>query len=351
MNHKVLKRLSTVLSTLEANPQGLTARELDRITGYPSGQILSDLNDIGYYTELAGYYSLYPDDPEELAGENPANYSESMDDPVDYLVSSIDTRWRINAGEGPYPTFAVDLPEAVALLWLFGEYPPPEELKPLTNHLLAGLIPTAEAATAGETLQHLYTSGGVPVKINDHLILLRKALLQERKIRVHYYARGINQNVDWLLWPLGLVFYTGNGIWYLVACREDTGQIILCHLARIHQVQVLEQHFIYPADFSPREYLKSRWGMDTCPPETVRVRFYNEANVLEKVRQEFQARGLPAPKELPDGSLEYHGEIMGVNNFAKWVLSFGSSAEVLEPDWLRARIIEIARHWESMYRE
>ncbi|WP_449241612.1 hypothetical protein [Desulfoscipio gibsoniae] len=54
---------------------------------------------------------------------------------------------------------------------------------------------------------------------------------------------------------------------------------------------------------------------------------------------------------MADGSLEYHGRINGIHKFAKWVLSFGSSAEILEPEWLRNQMIGIARLWCELYGE
>lgn len=115
------------------------------------------------------------------------------------------------------------------------------------------------------------------------------------------------------------------------------------------QGRSIGQKIYLPRGFSLRQYLRLRWGMDMSPPEVVKVRFYNEASVVEKVLREFRYRGLPEPVRLPDGSLEYHGEVLGVYNFAKWVLSFGSSAEVLKPEWLRKEMIKIARGWCRLY--
>jgi len=140
-----------------------------------------------------------------------------------------------------------------------------------------------------------------------------------------------------------------NGTWYLVARRDDNGETVVCHGERIRSMVKLNEVFAYPEDFSMSEYLRNRWGMDMSPPEVVRVRFYNDANVVEKVLREFLARGLPRPKELPGGHLEYYGEILGIHNFSKWVLSFGSSAEVLEPLWLREEMIQIAMKWDQLY--
>lgn len=348
MNSKVLKRLMTILITLEAHPRGLSAVELSKITGYPEGLILKDLNDILYYTEMAEHFAIYPDEEADLPGQE-YEFNEPIDAPVDYKIVNPEVRWVVSVEAGPYPALSLTVRETMAMLWLFKDISPPVKLNEFCNSLIASILSENEVAVAKEMANNLLARGGVDLRESSYLDMLREAVLNEQKVRMVYYAKGINQVVDWLLWPLGLVFHTGNGIWYLVAIKEETGETVVCHLERIHSLNTLDRVFSYPEDFSMREYLNMRWGMDFSPPETIRVRFYDEANVVAKVKEEFKARGLTGLVELPDGSLEYRGEILGIRNFAKWVLSFGSSAEVLEPVWLREEMIEQALNWQRIY--
>ncbi|WP_066635988.1 helix-turn-helix transcriptional regulator [Desulfolucanica intricata] len=347
MNNKVLQRLIAVLTTLESNPQGLSAASLARMTGYPEGLILDDLNRVSLYTDLGNHFLLYPDDVEDNPEEDWEN--EDIDSPVNYLVKDPQVKWNLSITTDPYPTLGLTPREVMTLLWLFAEFPPPGNLKSLQDTLIKKLLPGKEIAAAKEMSEKLYTRGGVTFGETHYLDKLRSALLNELKVQLKYYAKNSEQEVNWLLWPLGLIFHTGNGTWYLAAKKEKTREIVLCSLDRVRGVEVLKEEFIYPEDFSLRHYLRLRWGMDMSRPETVRIRFYNEANVVEKVQREFKARGLPEPAQLEDGSLEYCGKIHGIKNFAKWVLSFGSSAEVLEPEWLRNEMIRIARGWCEQY--
>lgn len=349
MKNKVLQRLLAVFSALEAHPGGLSAEELGKMTGYPADLVLNDLNDILYYTEMAGFFTVYPDVEADLPGEGPEDGYEPLDAPVSYRVKDPRAKWNLLATAGPFPSLNLTLEEAVALLWLFDEYPPPGELQPFCGQLVGSLLPGEELDQALEMAQKLHTRGGVTLAESKYLDPLRKAVLEERKIRINYYAKNWDKEVSWLLHPLGLIFHAGSGAWYLVAMHGKNKETVVCHLDRINGLALCEEKFDYPEDFSLRHYLKQRWGMDMSPPAAVRVRFYNEANVIKKVKREFKARRLPAPRELPGGSLEYQGEILGVHNFAKWVLSFGSSAEVLEPAWLREEMIRIARLWCQVY--
>lgn len=319
--------------------------ELARITGYPEGIILKDLNDISTYTELGNHFLLYSEETGDLSGgdmENGEYFSE------EWQLKDPQVKWNLTITTDPYPTLSLTPREAMALLWLFTEFSPPELLKTLKDKLMHQLLPGEEIAVAEEMAEKLYTHGGVAFSETKYLYKLREAVLGDKKVRAKYYAKNIDEEVDWLLWPLGLVFHTGNGTWYLVAKKDDSEEIVVCHLGRVLGVKVLTEEFVYPEDFRLRQYLRLRWGMDMSNAEKVKVRFYNEANVLEKVKREFKTRGLAELVQLEDGSLEYSGEIHGINNFAKWVLSFGSSAVVLEPQWLRDKMIEIARGWCSL---
>ncbi|WP_449241552.1 hypothetical protein [Desulfoscipio gibsoniae] len=62
MNNQVLQRLIAIFTTLDSNPQGLSAQDLAQITGYPEGLILDDLNRISQYTDLGSHFLLYPED-------------------------------------------------------------------------------------------------------------------------------------------------------------------------------------------------------------------------------------------------------------------------------------------------
>lgn len=350
MNNKVMKRVLSILNNLEANPQGLAARELAELTGCPEGVVLDDLNDILHYTDLASYFTIYPD-IDDFEHESEEMYEDHEHDLYNIRIDDPTVKWFLSCGEDPYPALRLNLTEAVALEWLFHEYPPPGQLGEFCGALLDNLLPETESAAASEMAHTLHTQGGVSIVESKHLDLLREAVLEERKIKLRYYSKSLDEVFDWLLWPLGLVFYSGSGVWYLVGLREDTGDVVLCHLERIRKAVKCAAHFDYPDHFSVRECLKKRWGMDMSPPVTVTIRFYKEANVEEKVLKEFAARGLPLPREMPGGYLEYHGEILGIRIFSKWVLSFGSSAEVMEPDWMREDMIRIARDWLRLYGE
>lgn len=334
-----MRRLMGILNTLEANPGGLSAKELARITGHPEAVILKDLNGMSAYTDLGSYFTLYSDEDEDLG--------DFTDEPV--TVSDPGVKWYVLINEELYPALNLSSREALALAWFFAEFPPLEELNDLWGVLEDHLLSGQEVAVVREMAGQMCALGGVVLQESRYVDMLREAVLNEKQVIIKYYAKNWGRVVQWRLWPLGLVFHTENGVWYLLALRGDTSQAVACHCDRIQKLQVLEDKFEYPADFSLAGYLKLRWGMDLSELEMVRVRLYDEANVIEKVKGVFKSKGLPEPVPVANGALEYHGKIHGIFNFSKWLLSLGSSAQVLEPRWLREDMIRIAREWCMLY--
>ena len=74
-------------------------------------------------------------------------------------------------------------------------------------------------------------------------------------------------------------------------------------------------------------------------PEHIKVKFYNEANVLEKVKRDLACRTKGKLYEK-DGYLYYEDTVYGISKFRPWIYGFGSSAIVQEPKSLREHIIK-----------
>lgn len=223
----------------------------------------------------------------------------------------------------------------------------------------------------------LKTVGSLRVRPPAVYANVRRALFQQQWLKILYRAKHWPEAREITGMPLGLVLNQETGFWYLVLrTAEQEGQKgkeeqkgkkepkdpesregLYCkeaykdgfyHLNRIQQAKILPQKFKYPADFDLRRFMAPRWGVDMSPPVRVKVRFYNEANVIDKVRSELTCRGLPVSPPEEDGSLTFCQEVYGITSFFKWVLSFGSSAEILEPPELRARAIAVARKWAGL---
>ncbi|ACV63739.1 transcriptional regulator protein-like protein [Desulfofarcimen acetoxidans DSM 771] len=336
MHDEVIFRLMRIMQLLEGYPEGLSAEQLSKITGYSEIIILEDLNWVAMQSEYAQHYSLFPDPNLEEAYEG------------DCEVHDPKIKWFLMSRKNSTPGISLTAAESAGLLWALEENPPSEELRWLRECLRSRVLPHAGQNSVREFSSTIKVKSGVKLAGAQYLSQLRLAVIQERLVQMLYYAKNYSEDREVRLMPLGLVFYNGTGSWYLIG-REFSGKDnhvnreLVFHLERIKSLVVLGECFTYPIDFSLKDFLRCRWGMDMSPPVQVKVKFYDRASVHEKVRSELKRRGLTPPQKQLDGSLLWEGEIRGKNNFTKWILSFGSAAEIIEPGEMRRRVISIAR--------
>ena len=84
------------------------------------------------------------------------------------------------------------------------------------------------------------------------------------------------------------------------------------------------------------------WGNNfSCTSDQtadVKVKFFNVANVHEKVRKQLACRTNGKLTEK-DGCLYYEDKVYGLSRFRSWIYGYGRAAVVLKPESLRKDII------------
>ena len=81
---------------------------------------------------------------------------------------------------------------------------------------------------------------------------------------------------------------------------------------------------------------------------TVRIKFYDEYNVIQRVRRD-TAHRKKAVLTKEEGYLIYSDQVRGINEIKPWIRSFGSSAVVLAPEELKADMVRSARWVLDLY--
>ncbi|WP_341280131.1 YafY family protein [Paenibacillus sp. FSL H8-0537] len=181
-------------------------------------------------------------------------------------------------------------------------------------------------------------AGGVD---KQNINLLRTAILEQRKIRLHYkktYAeedRG--RQSTRVVAPYGLVLSQGN--WLLLAYCELRAALRHFRLSRMEQLALLDERFKLPQDFDLHAYA----------PENDRklsVRIWVNPSIADKVKEQnnFYMESL---EETEDG-LYVNFLVRVQEELLHWILGWGSGVLVLEPESLRQQIrAEAAKILES----
>lgn len=182
--------------------------------------------------------------------------------------------------------------------------------------------------------------------LNQYLNVINIAIEYKTCLSIHYKtAAGKIQSID--LRPLKISYDADENLYSLITIKENRIQVYrLDHIVSIKKCKkclpkedttLLER--IYP----------NVWG--NCfsdVPIIVKVKFYDEANVWEKVRKNLQNRS-NGQLYTKDGFLYYEDTVYGKNKFRSWIYGFGSSAIVLQPESLRQEIIQSLQSRISEY--
>jgi proteasome accessory factor B len=178
-------------------------------------------------------------------------------------------------------------------------------------------------------------------KKQDVIAGLIDAILHQRQARVAYYSFNSRRTKSYDLDPYRLVYYRG-GL-YLYARAHEYAEVRTFAVERVQKVEVLDQGYEIPADFSPSEYARSAFGIFGGKAETVELVF--AAGIAGYVRERNWHESQKLVEE-PGGGVRLTMEVAPSFDLKAWVKGFLPHVRVVRPLSLRddiARELEAAR--------
>jgi len=178
------------------------------------------------------------------------------------------------------------------------------------------------------------------------LIPLQEAIWQERKVRFSY-QRGDDVLVERVVDPLGLV--AKGSSWYFVAAVEGNPRTY--RVSRVRDVSLLEERCIRPPNFDLAEYWKAsmsnfKANLPTYPV-TVRVSPESLHQMYRIGRVRFEQQG----EADEAGYVQLRLLFENPDEAAGYLLSLGALVEIIEPQEVRAMIVEIAERVLVYYKQ
>jgi len=230
---------------------------------------------------------------------------------------------------------------------------------------LAGHINEIKDALVGTLFKYKYSPHSLPVdKLQDriHIVeekladpegvgrifsVLVQSLLDCCRVKLYYFTAYSRQDTKRVVEPYGLICKHHN--WYLVAyclARQDI------RVFRVDQIRdaipYTSERFAYPEDFSLKEFMTHSWGVfNDGEVTTVKLKFSPE--VAHRVANLVYHPSQVIEQELPDGSVVMCFDVCGLAEMKTWIVQWGDMVEVLEPDWLRKEMREMALRLADMY--
>lgn len=161
----------------------------------------------------------------------------------------------------------------------------------------------------------------------DILSALRTSLLRQRTIVLRgYYKPGVEQPMDYLVDPYGLVMYQ-YGL-YVVGHSHQANEIRIFAVERIQSIEVTEELFAIPKTFSLEERFNRGFGLIDGELQDVKIWISADWAYFVKERRWHPTQKLQTQK---DGSVILTMRCGGIDELTAWVLSFGPGAKVLGP--------------------
>src|SRR5579864_7856133 len=205
---------------------------------------------------------------------------------------------------------------------------------------LAGALPLAQRKAVELMRQRVYVDPRrwkQSEQPREHLAALRRAIWEDRRVRLHYKDRDRKATVR-SIDPMGLVAKAG--VWYLAA--RSKGEMRTCRAERILKVEPLEERFERPADFDLNAFWHA-WAAQyeqSLPTYAVLLRV--KADALDDISAFWQADvvgGIAGAGSDRLVRVTFPVVEAAIHQLVAW----GKKAAVVEPKELRARVVACAQ--------
>lgn len=186
-----------------------------------------------------------------------------------------------------------------------------------------------------------------PQRTGEHFIKLVEAVRESHRVKLWYFTSHSGEETERVVEPYGLICKRQN--WYLVGRCLTRGSTRVFRIDQIKDVlPYTSQRFEYPEGFSLQEYMAQSWGVIN-DGQLHRVRLKYSRRVAHLLKNMVYHHSQRLEEELPDGSVIVTFEICGLIEFRGWLIQWGDTVEVLEPEWLRREIQRFARRISDIY--
>lgn len=212
---------------------------------------------------------------------------------------------------------------------------------------LLATLPSVSRREAEYVRQRIHVDGAGWYSAREKvpcLPTLQEAIWQDRKVSFAY-GRSDGKTVERTVDPLGLV--VKGRIWYLIAAVE--GEMRTYRVSRVQEASIADQPCVCPEGFDLAAYwaesvARFKAGLPQYPA-TVRTR----PHIVPRLRglRFTQVVDVSAPDE--DGWVTVAVQWETIHEASEYVLGLSPQIEVLEPQELRERVIELLNKTAALY--
>ena len=212
-----------------------------------------------------------------------------------------------------------------------------------------GKIKQALGNTVSHAPANSYGLAPVAAVTGDVHLQLTRAAAARQKMAMHYSSASSGTIGTRTIHPYQLHFARGE--WLLIAYDQshaaDDAPIRCFNIARIHELRVLDEHFMRDLSYDGDQYVAEMFCAERgASIKKIAVRF--DAHQARYIRERTW-HAQQSVTEHADGGLTLNFPASGLNEIARWVMSYGRHAQVLAPDELRAIVVAHLHEMGEIY--
>lgn len=332
------KNISKILKAVDllARPQGATNKDLSSHLGLSSRSVfrlLSTLTDLGF----------------PLQDERDAFHGETRHFLLESFVKKLPNL--------SVPQVELTPRESLVLYFLlardtiFADSEVEHDLASLKSKL-AALLPAATTTPSGGhstmPLSTLFThspNGHKSYAGHDAVLdTVLDGLEQLRVLHITYYSTSHQTTKSYIIHPLKLFEHRGGIYLFVRLPKHDIIRILA--VDRIKVAKLLDTVFAYPRDFDAEALLASAFDLTLGDPISATIHFSAKEAPFVRERQWSEDQSIV---DNPDGSCTLTLSTSGTKDLLRWLLSFGSGAQVLTPPELREAVRDEALKVTALY--
>jgi len=168
------------------------------------------------------------------------------------------------------------------------------------------------------------------------IAILNRAVAETRAVVVRYHSASKGREWEADFRPYGLVYFGTN--LYVIGYLEPYGEVRTLKVGRIRGLELTDERFERPDDFSLEAYLDGSFGIfSPGPMRTIEVRFTGWA--ATNLREHMWHPSQEIEKDSGAG-LTARFRLSDTREFKRWLLGYGARAVVLKPKALREEMHE-----------
>jgi predicted DNA-binding transcriptional regulator YafY len=172
------------------------------------------------------------------------------------------------------------------------------------------------------------------------------AIAQRRSLRMQYDSVYDGQVIATKLSPYRLLFNRHS--WYVIGRSSIHRATRTFHVGRIVSMEVTDDTFRPPTNFSLDTYLRGAWNLIPEKGRRHEVHIQFSKMVARNVAA-VTWHGSQRTELREDGTLDYRATVSGLNDISWWILGYGDQAKVLQPAKLREIVVERAKSLLQQY--